>query len=50
MDGGSWQATVHGVAQSQTQLKRLSMPSSLYASTGLQDAFVDFVVVVTYNR
>ena len=24
MDGGAWQATVHRVAQSQTQLKRLS--------------------------
>ena len=25
MDRGVWQATVHGVAQSQTQLKQLSM-------------------------
>ena len=25
MDGGAWQATVHKAAQSQTQLKRLSM-------------------------
>ena len=25
MDGGAWQATVHGVAKSRTQLKRLSM-------------------------
>ena len=25
MDGGAWQATVHGVAKSQTQLERLSM-------------------------
>ena len=24
MDGGAWRATVHGVAKSQTQLKRLS--------------------------
>ena len=24
MDGGAWWATVHGVAKSQTQLKRLS--------------------------
>ena len=25
MDKGAWQATVHGVAKSRTQLKRLSM-------------------------
>ena len=25
MDRGAWQATVHGVAKSQTQLERLSM-------------------------
>ena len=25
MDRGAWQATVHGVTKSQTQLKRLSM-------------------------
>ena len=28
MDGGAWQATVHRVAQSQTQLKRLSNSNS----------------------
>ena len=28
MDGGAWWAAVHGVAQSQTQLKRLSSSSS----------------------
>ena len=28
MDRGAWQATVHGVTQSQTQLKRLSNSSS----------------------
>ena len=27
MDRGIWQATVHGVTQSQTQLKRLGMHS-----------------------
>ena len=42
MGRGARQATVHSVAQSQTQLKQLSMPASLYTSTGLQDAFVDF--------
>ena len=25
MDGGAWQAAVHGVAKSQTRLKQLSM-------------------------
>ena len=29
MDGGAWWATVHGVAQSRTQLKRLSSSSSI---------------------
>ena len=28
MDGGAWWAAVHGVAQSQTRLKRLSSSSS----------------------
>ena len=28
MDGGAWQATVHGAAKSQTRLKRLSSSSS----------------------
>ena len=28
MDGGAWWAAVHGVAKSQTQLKRLSSSSS----------------------
>ena len=31
MDGGAWQVTVHGVAQSGTQLKRLSThPNPFY--------------------
>ena len=34
MDGGAWQATVHGVAKSQTQLKRLSSSSILYRGLG----------------
>ena len=29
MDGGAWWAAVHGVAQSQTRLKRLSSSSSV---------------------
>ena len=28
MDGGAWQAAVHGVARSRTRLKRLSSSSS----------------------
>ena len=28
VDGGAWWAAIHGVAQSQTQLKRLSSSSS----------------------
>ena len=28
MNRGAWQATVHGVAKSQTQLKQLSMQTS----------------------
>ena len=30
MDRGVWRATVHGVAKSQTRLKRLSMHTQLY--------------------
>ena len=34
MDGGAWQATVHGVAQSWIQLKSLSMRAcTLYKTT-----------------
>jgi len=33
MDRGAWQATVHSVAESQTQLKQLSM----HAHRGAQD-------------
>ena len=36
MDGGAWWAAVHGVAQSRTQLKRLSSSSSkVKSSSGL---------------
>ena len=31
-DGGAWWAAVYGVAQSWTQLKRLSSSSSIYMS------------------
>ena len=38
MDGGAWQATVHGVAKSWTQLKRLHFTSCIYRSqTSLGD-------------
>ena len=33
MDGGAWRATVHGVAQSRTRLKRLSSSNSMTAFT-----------------
>ena len=36
MDRGAWQATVHGVAQSWTQLKRLSMHTSVFPGDGLR--------------
>ena len=32
MDKIAWQATVHGVAKNQTQLKRLSMPACPHGS------------------
>ena len=32
MDGGAWWPTVHRVAKSQTQLKRLSMHAHTYKS------------------
>ena len=31
MDRGAWQATVHGVEKSQTQLKQLSMHTHMYS-------------------
>ena len=34
MDGGAWWATVRGVAQSRTQLKRLSMRACLGEGNG----------------
>ena len=35
MDRGAWQAAVHGVTKSQTQLKQLSMyPCTVYVYTG----------------
>ena len=50
MDRGAWQATVHGVAQSQTRLKQLSMNTqelfslcvfpSLPAKQGLCQIFI----------
>ena len=39
MDRGAWWATVHGVAKSQTQLKRLSM-----------HAHIEFTVIVLHDR
>ena len=36
MDGGAWWASVHGVAQSRTRLKRLSSSSSSSARKGLR--------------
>ena len=35
MDRGAWQATGHGVAESQTQLKRLSSSSSIHGLPSL---------------
>ena len=42
MDRGAWWAAVYGVAQSQTQLKRLSSSSSspLGAELGLNSTFL----------
>ena len=34
MDRGAWWATVHGVAKSQTQLKRLSMQACTLSDLG----------------
>ena len=34
MDGGAWWATVHGVAQSRTRLKRLSMLARIGEGNG----------------
>ena len=37
MDGEAWQATVHSVAESQTQLKQLSMHASFQGTTHSTD-------------
>ena len=42
-DGGAWWAAVYGVAQSQTQLKRLSSSSSSNPDTGGREPFWDGV-------
>ena len=34
MDGGAWWAAVHGVTQSQTRLKQLSMPACIGEGNG----------------
>ena len=34
MDGGAWQATVHGVAKSQTQLSDFTLDGKEYACNG----------------
>ena len=34
MDGGAWWAAVHGIAQSQTQLKQLCMPACIGEGNG----------------
>ena len=36
-DGGAWWAAVYGVAQSRTQLKRLSSSSKIYYCMGITD-------------
>ena len=50
MDGGAWWAAVHGVAQSQTRLKRLSSSSSKFpdaAAGGGQEMALYFNVLAT---
>ena len=37
MDGGAWWAAVHGVARSQTRLKRLSSSSNLIFESSTHD-------------
>ena len=39
MDGEAWWASVHGVTQSQTQLKRLSSSSSTYILKGFSNVW-----------
>ena len=57
-DGGAWWAAVYGVAQSRTQLKRLSSSSSssrlysvrkhLFHSSALSDIFMNFLLSFHY--
>ena len=45
-DGGAWWAAIYGVAQSQTQLNRLSSNSSTEVSAGIPSGAVHQVVVL----
>ena len=51
-DGGAWWAAVHGLAQSQTRLKRLSSSSSLDESSGVHQCYLEnasFLQAGRYN-
>ena len=53
MDGGAWWAAVHGVAQSQTRLKRLSSSSNCFKISFMrQHTLVTFVwkVIMKFCR
>ena len=45
MDGGAWWATVHRVAQSQTQPKQLSMHTESFASLSISSVYEEGTVV-----
>ena len=42
MDGGAWWAAIYGVAQNQTQLKRLNSSSSSRPLNGVQESTLDY--------
>ena len=46
-DGGAWWAAVYGVAQSRTQLMRLSSSSSTLPSDALVTLWQNFKIVLT---
>ena len=46
MDGGAWWATVHGVAQSQTQLMRLSRSKRPYIFCSLLNLQISFLFLL----
>ena len=49
MDRGAWQATVHGVAESQTQLKQLSMQHAMQLIFNIPRIYIFYILFFPPN-